>query len=208
MSPSRENREILWYSDILLQVVSLSKPMEQVVPAPSLATSFPCKQCGKMFYKIKSRNAHMKIHRQQQDDWRHPPGLVINLAQNVTPNLGTNLPQLQASGRAYLPGPINNSNQHTGGAHTIIINNNTNSNISDPNIPNIPNTNTMTNSNSVSVIDSTPNQRGHAPLLSVQQSWDLFQLNSNPAAGFYYDPEVKGALGVTVGGVKGQVLWQ
>ncbi|XP_036814216.1 uncharacterized protein LOC110500798 isoform X2 [Oncorhynchus mykiss] len=185
-------------------VVSLPKPMEQVVPAPSLATSFPCKQCGKMFYKIKSRNAHMKIHRQQQDDWRHPPGLVINLAQNVTPNLGTNLPQLQASGRAYLPGPINNnnSNHHTGGAHTIIINNN---NISDPNIPN---TNTMTNSNSVSVIDSTPNQRGHAPLLSVQQSWDLFQLNSNPAAGFYYDPEVKGALGVTVGGVKGQVLWQ
>lgn len=28
-----------------------------------------------MFYKIKSRNAHMKIHRQQQEDWReriHP----------------------------------------------------------------------------------------------------------------------------------------
>ncbi|XP_038851737.1 uncharacterized protein LOC120049546 isoform X6 [Salvelinus namaycush] len=180
-------------------VVSLPKPMERVVPAPSLATSFPCKQCGKMFYKIKSRNAHMKIHRQQQDNWRHPPGLGINLAQNVTPNLGTNLPQRQASGRAYLPGPIN-SNHHTGGAHTIIINN-----IS---VPNIPNTNTITNSNSVSVIDSTPNQRGHAPLLSVQQSWDLFQLNSDPAAGFYYDPEVKGALGVTGGGVKGQVLWQ
>lgn len=24
----------------------------------------------RMFYKIKSRNAHMKIHRQQQEDWR------------------------------------------------------------------------------------------------------------------------------------------
>ncbi|KAK1797099.1 hypothetical protein P4O66_008488 [Electrophorus voltai] len=44
--------------------------VERIIHAPSLATSFPCKQCGKMFYKIKSRNAHMKIHRQQQEDWR------------------------------------------------------------------------------------------------------------------------------------------
>ncbi|XP_041727638.1 uncharacterized protein LOC121558218 isoform X2 [Coregonus clupeaformis] len=182
-------------------VVSLSKPMEGAVPAPSLATSFPCKQCGKMFYKIKSRNAHMKIHRQQQDDWRHP-GLGLNPAQNLNPNLGTNLPQRQASGQAYLPGPINNNSNHrTSGAHTIINNNNIS-------VPNIPNTNTITNSNSVTVINSTPNQRGHARLLSVQQSWDLFQLNSDPAAGFYYDPEVKGALGVTGGGVEGQILWQ
>ncbi|XP_069502450.1 uncharacterized protein [Ambystoma mexicanum] len=34
----------------------------------SVKGSFPCKQCGKMFYKIKSRNAHMKIHRPQ--DWK------------------------------------------------------------------------------------------------------------------------------------------
>ncbi|KAG9274315.1 transcriptional-regulating factor 1-like isoform X1 [Astyanax mexicanus] len=44
--------------------------MDRLIHTPSLATSFPCKQCGKMFYKIKSRNAHMKIHRQQQEDWR------------------------------------------------------------------------------------------------------------------------------------------
>uniref|UniRef100_A0A8C9S4L9 Transcriptional regulating factor 1 n=1 Tax=Scleropages formosus TaxID=113540 RepID=A0A8C9S4L9_SCLFO len=33
---------------------------------------FPCKECGKIFYKIKSRNAHMKTHRQQEDTqgWR------------------------------------------------------------------------------------------------------------------------------------------
>uniref|UniRef100_W5KVD0 Si:dkey-19b23.10 n=1 Tax=Astyanax mexicanus TaxID=7994 RepID=W5KVD0_ASTMX len=43
--------------------------MDRLIHTPSLATSFPCKQCG-MFYKIKSRNAHMKIHRQQQEDWR------------------------------------------------------------------------------------------------------------------------------------------
>lgn len=34
-----------------------------------------CNFILRMFYKIKSRNAHMKIHRQQQEDWReriHP----------------------------------------------------------------------------------------------------------------------------------------
>ncbi|KAL2079507.1 hypothetical protein ACEWY4_025251 [Coilia grayii] len=45
-----------------------STGVDGVIRAPSLATSFPCKQCGKMFYKIKSRNAHMKIHRQQQHE--------------------------------------------------------------------------------------------------------------------------------------------
>ncbi|XP_078391053.1 transcriptional-regulating factor 1-like isoform X2 [Cetorhinus maximus] len=43
---------------------------ERESPCPTVIGNFPCKQCGKMFYKIKSRNAHMKIHR-QQDDWQH-----------------------------------------------------------------------------------------------------------------------------------------
>uniref|UniRef100_A0A4W3H769 Transcriptional-regulating factor 1-like n=2 Tax=Callorhinchus milii TaxID=7868 RepID=A0A4W3H769_CALMI len=43
---------------------------ERQSPCPTVIGNFPCKQCGKMFYKIKSRNAHMKIHR-QQDDWQH-----------------------------------------------------------------------------------------------------------------------------------------
>ncbi|XP_061847350.1 transcriptional-regulating factor 1 isoform X4 [Colius striatus] len=29
-------------------------------------TIFPCKECGKVFFKIKSRNAHMKTHRQEE----------------------------------------------------------------------------------------------------------------------------------------------
>lgn len=32
----------------------------------------------RMFYKIKSRNAHMKIHRQQQEDWREKLQLHSN----------------------------------------------------------------------------------------------------------------------------------
>ncbi|XP_064181167.1 uncharacterized protein LOC135249420 [Anguilla rostrata] len=47
-------------------------------PSPGSADAgpahiFPCKECGKVFFKIKSRNAHMKTHRQQDDpqDWLH-----------------------------------------------------------------------------------------------------------------------------------------
>ncbi|XP_028902919.1 transcriptional-regulating factor 1 isoform X2 [Ornithorhynchus anatinus] len=31
---------------------------------------FPCKECGRVFFKIKSRNAHMKTHRQQEEQQR------------------------------------------------------------------------------------------------------------------------------------------
>ncbi|XP_052458437.1 uncharacterized protein LOC128017206 isoform X2 [Carassius gibelio] len=61
---------------IISQVTPATKMMvnqasiDRLIPTPPLPTNFPCKQCGKMFYKIKSRNAHMKIHRQQQEDWR------------------------------------------------------------------------------------------------------------------------------------------
>ncbi|XP_071595644.1 transcriptional-regulating factor 1 isoform X3 [Heliangelus exortis] len=33
-------------------------------------TIFPCKECGMVFFKIKSRNAHMKTHRQQEEQQR------------------------------------------------------------------------------------------------------------------------------------------
>ncbi|XP_053917042.1 transcriptional-regulating factor 1 isoform X3 [Cuculus canorus] len=33
-------------------------------------TIFPCKECGRVFFKIKSRNAHMKTHRQHEDQQR------------------------------------------------------------------------------------------------------------------------------------------
>lgn len=38
------------------------------------AVVFPCNECGKVFLKVKSRNAHMKTHRQQEDTqlWHFP----------------------------------------------------------------------------------------------------------------------------------------
>ncbi|XP_066537741.1 transcriptional-regulating factor 1 [Hoplias malabaricus] len=110
------NNQVMMPAKLLINPVN----MERLIHTPSLATSFPCKQCGKMFYKIKSRNAHMKIHRQQQEDWRerihsnshnltqalqnqsrtltHPNQLVTTNHQNqlLTQNLIQNLVQSQA----------------------------------------------------------------------------------------------------------------
>ncbi|XP_043101612.1 uncharacterized protein si:dkey-19b23.10 [Puntigrus tetrazona] len=57
--------------------------IDRLIHTPPLPTSFPCKQCGKMFYKIKSRNAHMKIHRQQQEDWREKLQIHPNQHHNL-----------------------------------------------------------------------------------------------------------------------------
>lgn len=65
--------------------------IERLIHTPPLPTSFPCKQCGKMFYKIKSRNAHMKIHRQQQEDWREK----LQIHPNLNPNRALSLPSQQ-----------------------------------------------------------------------------------------------------------------
>ncbi|KAJ8255063.1 hypothetical protein GJAV_G00200530 [Gymnothorax javanicus] len=91
-------------SDLAPVPHTLVKPlmMEEPIRSSLLASSFPCKQCGKMFYKIKSRNAHMKIHRQQQEDWReraHPN-------QVLSPSLTQNIPQNQAR-LSFLPTPNN-----------------------------------------------------------------------------------------------------
>ncbi|KAG7466513.1 hypothetical protein MATL_G00165530 [Megalops atlanticus] len=47
---------------------------------------FPCKECGKVFSKIKSRNAHMKTHRQPEDlqSW-HPQKALRQINMKMAP---------------------------------------------------------------------------------------------------------------------------
>ncbi|XP_053568338.1 transcriptional-regulating factor 1 isoform X2 [Bombina bombina] len=45
------------------------------------ATVFPCKVCGKVFFKIKSRNAHMKTHRQQEEQQRQKAQKAVVAAE-------------------------------------------------------------------------------------------------------------------------------
>ncbi|XP_067312171.1 transcriptional-regulating factor 1 isoform X2 [Pseudorasbora parva] len=56
------------------------------------ALVFPCTECGKVFLKVKSRNAHMKTHRQQEDTqfWQchrvpEQEHLIVTHGCNVTP---------------------------------------------------------------------------------------------------------------------------
>lgn len=52
----------------------MSNDSRGISPSPSSvgsvgttsSTEYPCKVCGKVFYKLKSRGAHMKIHGKQQ----------------------------------------------------------------------------------------------------------------------------------------------
>ncbi|KAM8897712.1 uncharacterized protein AB9W97_008978 isoform 2-T3 [Spinachia spinachia] len=91
--------------------------LEEAVPVPPLASFFPCKLCGKMFYKIKSRNAHMKIHRQPQEDWtdrrlQHQlltQRVALSHPNNLMPSSGGNLRSPQAAALTF-PSPGHNPN--------------------------------------------------------------------------------------------------
>ncbi|XP_019711763.1 uncharacterized protein LOC109507055 [Hippocampus comes] len=59
---------------------------EEVCPGLPLAGSFPCTKCGKMFNKVKSRNAHMKVHRKFSKAWRN--NLLV---QHLTPAVDSSI---------------------------------------------------------------------------------------------------------------------
>ncbi|KAK7171028.1 hypothetical protein R3I94_001053 [Phoxinus phoxinus] len=90
MEREKESLEEERLAAVINQVLPASKMLvnqasiERLIHTPTLPTNFPCKQCGKMFYKIKSRNAHMKIHRQQQEDWREKLQIHPNQHHNLT----------------------------------------------------------------------------------------------------------------------------
>ncbi|XP_054838404.1 transcriptional-regulating factor 1 [Eublepharis macularius] len=62
-------------------------------------TVFPCKECGKMFFKIKSRNAHMKTHRQQEEQQRQKAQKAAVAAEMAATIARTTGP----AGRALIP---------------------------------------------------------------------------------------------------------
>ncbi|XP_009082204.1 PREDICTED: transcriptional-regulating factor 1 [Acanthisitta chloris] len=55
-------------------------------------TIFPCKECGRVFFKIKSRNAHMKTHRQQEEQQRQKAqkaAVAAEMAATIARTTGT-----------------------------------------------------------------------------------------------------------------------
>ncbi|GLD53648.1 transcriptional-regulating factor 1-like protein [Lates japonicus] len=195
--------------------------LEEVVPVPSLASFFPCKLCGKMFYKIKSRNAHMKIHRQPQEDWtdrrlQHQlltQRLALNRAANLMPTSGSNLLPPQAPVLTFASAGLAGTSSNNTNADNISV---TNSNAITPNNTSVLDPSTAvtysniaaSNSHVLTNIDaSDSNQRESTTVLPFHQSWGSFGQNLNPAA-FYCSTEGKEDTGAGTAGVKEPINWQ
>ncbi|XP_012732236.2 transcriptional-regulating factor 1 isoform X1 [Fundulus heteroclitus] len=141
MQKKQKEEEVREAMELQKCLTPISQPLErpfaleEAAPVPSLASFFPCKLCGKMFYKIKSRNAHMKIHRQPQEDWtdrrlQHQlltQRLALARPANLIPSPRSSLlpPQASSAMAFSSSGLASSSNGNPDGVHNIITNNNT-----------------------------------------------------------------------------------
>ncbi|XP_024144327.1 transcriptional-regulating factor 1 isoform X2 [Oryzias melastigma] len=196
--------------------------LEEVVPIPSLASFFPCKLCGKMFYKIKSRNAHMKIHRQPQEDWtdrrlQHEiltQRLALSRSASLMPTPGASLIPSQGATLTFSSSGLVSSRKKSENLHNSVTNSNpiASGNASIP-VPSTPaNYTSIAPSNShiitINNIDSSdPNRREATGFLPFHQSWSSFG-HLPDLSTFYCIPEGKDDLGAAAVETKEPVSWQ
>ncbi|XP_044040661.1 uncharacterized protein LOC122870499 isoform X2 [Siniperca chuatsi] len=189
--------------------------LEEAVPAPSLASFFPCKLCGKMFYKIKSRNAHMKIHRQPQEDWtdrrlQHQlltQRLALSHPTNLMPIPGSNLLPPQTFSSSGLAGtPSNNSNADN--VLSSVANTPSNASVLHPTTVVTYSNIAASNSHVITNIDGgDSNQREPTTVLPFHQSWGSFGHGPDPIT-FYCNTEGKDDVGAGTVGGKEPINWQ
>ncbi|XP_040886848.1 uncharacterized protein LOC121176828 [Toxotes jaculatrix] len=197
--------------------------LEEAVPVPSLASFFPCKLCGKMFYKIKSRNAHMKIHRQPQEDWtdrrlqQHilTQRLALSRTTNLMPTSGSNLLPPQPPALTFscsgLAGTLS-SNSNSDSILNSVTNSNTitpsNASVLDPSTAVTYSSTAASNSPVITNIDaSDSNQREPTTLLPFHPPWGSFGHSPNPTA-FFCSTEGKEHIGAGTVGGKEPINWQ
>ncbi|KAM3591201.1 uncharacterized protein V6R79_024574 [Siganus canaliculatus] len=194
---------------------------EEAVPVPSLASFFPCKLCGKMFYKIKSRNAHMKIHRQPQEDWsdrrlQHQllaQRLALSHSTNLMATPGGDLLQSQAPARTFsscsLSGTANNNSNGEGPLNSLtngIVP--ANASVLDPSTVVTYNNMAAPSSHVITNADGgESNPRGPFTVSPFHQSWGSFGRGSDHAA-FYCSTEGKEDVGAGTAGGEEPVTWQ
>nr|XP_020465806.1 uncharacterized protein LOC109965824 [Monopterus albus]XP_020465807.1 uncharacterized protein LOC109965824 [Monopterus albus]XP_020465808.1 uncharacterized protein LOC109965824 [Monopterus albus] len=195
--------------------------LQEAVPVPSLASFFPCKLCGKMFYKIKSRNAHMKIHRQPQEDWADrqlqqqflTQRLALSRSTNFIPTPGSDLlsPQAPAltfssSGLTGTSGSNNNADNVSATSSSVITP--SNASVLDPSTTVTYSNIAALNSHVITNIDAgEPSQREPTTVLAFNPSWGTFEHGPDPAA-FYCNTEGKEHVGAGIVGGKEPVSWQ
>ncbi|XP_076022073.1 uncharacterized protein LOC143012689 isoform X2 [Genypterus blacodes] len=207
-------------------VPPMSQPMnrqfgqQEAVHVPALASFFPCKLCGKMFYKIKSRNAHMKIHRQPQEDWADrrlqqqllTQRLSLNLPTTQAPTPGRNLISPQALTPIFSSCGLDVTSRNNVNADNVLnavsgLRHNNASSLDHSAVIAISNANAHSNSIPIDSGDSGLSQREPTSIIPFHQSWSLFGHNHDPTT-FYCEPEGKESLGAETGTGKDPINWQ
>lgn len=175
-----------------------------------------------MFYKIKSRNAHMKIHRQPQEDWtdrrlQHQllaQRLALSRTTNIIPTVGGALLPPQVPARSFsssgLPAtPSNNSNADS------VLNSVTSSNALAPSNTSVLDPSTVvaysniavSNSHVITNIDGgDSNQREPTTVLPFHQTWGSFGHGPDPVT-FYCTTEGKDDVAAGAVGGKESINW-
>ncbi|XP_054457612.1 uncharacterized protein LOC129093579 [Anoplopoma fimbria] len=196
--------------------------LEEAVPVPSLASFFPCKLCGKMFYKIKSRNAHMKIHRQPQEDWtdrrlQHQlltQRLALSRPNNLMPSPGSTLLLPQAAAMTFpssgLAGMTSN-NTNGDNVLNLVTNSNaitpSNASVLDPSAVLTYSNLSASNCRVITNIDGgDSNEREPTTVLPLHQSWGSYGHGPDPTI-FYCNTEVKDTVGAGTVGGKEPINW-
>ncbi|XP_034019896.1 transcriptional-regulating factor 1-like isoform X2 [Thalassophryne amazonica] len=197
----------------ICQPVNRHFGLQEAVPVPSLASFFPCKLCGKMFYKIKSRNAHMKIHRQPQDDWNDKRLQHQLLTQRFALSRPTNhivLPtQVQPFSSSGLTVTSSNNSDADNILNSIAVTSNHTATASA--------TSVLDHSSVLAYSGSTPNchitnpnsgmnQRDPASVIPVHQPWSSFGHCQEPST-FYCEPKVEEPLGIETIAEKSPMNW-
>ncbi|TDG99848.1 hypothetical protein EPR50_G00198160 [Perca flavescens] len=207
----------------ICQPVDRQFGLVEAVPVPPLASFFPCKLCGKMFYKIKSRNAHMKIHRQPQEDWtdkrlQHQlltQRLALSCPTNLMPSPGSSLLPPQAAALTFpssgLAG-MSSNNTNADNVLNAVTNSNgitrSNASVLDPSAMVTYSNIAASNSHGITNIDGGDlNQREPTTVLPFHQSWGSFGHGPDPAI-FYCNTEGKDNVGAGTVGGKEPINWQ
>ncbi|XP_056882774.1 uncharacterized protein LOC130522406 isoform X2 [Takifugu flavidus] len=175
--------------------------LKETVSMPSLATCFPCKLCGKMFFKIKSRNAHMKIHRQPQEDWTDRRLQHQIVAQRPGGNLLPAQVPFRSIPSSCLPGRTCNADivlNLLSSSNTIAP---SNSSVLDPSAMVTSSNNAAPNSH----LSTDAAQAEHATVAPFYQSWGSFGPDS---AAFCCNTEGKCDMGAGLLGAKEPIKWQ
>lgn len=177
---------------------------------------------SRMFYKIKSRNAHMKIHRQPQEDWTERQlqhqlithRLALSHATNLTATTASTLLSQQPPALTFsasgLAGTTSNNSNTDNDLHSVAHGNAItprNVGVLDPSSAVTYSNIAASNSHVITHIDAgDSSQREATTVLPFHQSWASFGHSPDPVA-LYCNTDGKEHVGAGTAGGKEPINW-